>query len=444
MKKYYWLFIIIINSVMGMASQNPFPKKNIGFLTIGHKTEIIMAEFSPDSKLLLTSSYDCVVLWNIETLKPIKQWDGESNGVFNQEGTLVATTLNDGSIKIRDVKTRKEMRVIKGENIQITKLKFSPDSKLIVSLQEDNISRLYDISSGLPIDSFDAFNDWLEEMNNLAIFSESGEKVIARYNNVVFGSNNLVLIETQSNNPFCGFSLEDWNYWGYIIWNLTENKLIISGNRVLVSANGSWIYQENEANIIYNDEYLGDTIFNSLTNEVLYTFTNERLIGKADHDPNIIAVTTRTNFLNRYDTLKIIDLESKRVLHNLDKTREYEYNHAAFSHDDSLLVASNFDGQVKLYNLKTGEKIKSLDRSIKGINSLQFSPDKKWVMISTDSIQLWNTNKGKLHFTFPLESKQYTNVSFSPNGKWVITTEGKNSASLFDVKKGQFIHQFEN
>jgi len=409
----------------------------------GHSSEITSVEFSPDSKLLLTSSYDCVMLWNIETFKLIKQWNGESDGVFNHDGTLIATSLNDGSIIIREVDSINEIRIIKGFDVQVTKLKFSPDSKLIVSLQADDMAKLYDVITGLQLKLFDAFSDYIKKINERESYLMGGGHIGASFSNIIFGQKDQILIEVEVRNLLIdkGIEINEYkNYWDFSIWSLTENRLLKTGDRLVVSSNGNWIYQENEASIIFNDGYLGDTIFNSLTNKVIFTFTNERLIGKADHNPNIIAITTRTSFMNRYDTLKIIDLESKRVIQNIDKSQEYEYHHAAFSHDDSLLLASNIDGQIKLYNLHSGEMIRQFDGVTKGIIRILFSSDRQFAQIISDNIQIWKVNSGKLVFTLPLKADVYTNALLSPNGKWLVTTEGNNVAKIWDVQKGIVIH----
>jgi WD40 repeat protein len=420
----FMLFATILYAQSG--TENIKPVLNIA---TGHSSEITSVEFSPDSKLLITSSYDCVIMWDVETGKMIRQWNGQSCAAFNPEGNLIATAFEYGSAKIWDVRSGQMLHWLKATTSYVASCKFSPYSKFLVTISFDETAKLWDVQTGSQMLSFDAFASYVNGKNEKYVDPRTLESSSVR--KVIFSKNGKIFIEARERSPIDG----PGEYWSTSIWDMKENKLLKNVNKAIFSSDGQWFCDENEAEIIFNDGFLGDTVFNSYSRDVLYTFTNEKFLGCSNRNGNLIAITTRTNFFNRYDTLKIIDLSLRKVLRSLDRTKEYEYNSATFSPNDSLLLASNIDGQIKLFEVYSGKLIRCFDGINKGVKTILFNSDGQMALIKSDSIKIWNVNSGKLVFTLPRMTDSYTNALLSPNGKWIITTEGENNASLWNVQK---------
>jgi WD40 repeat protein len=428
------IFLLFVTVLLAQPSiENLKPELVI---PAGHSSDITSVEFSPDSKLVITSSYDCTLMWDVETGKIIRQLKGQSCATFNPEGNLISTASDDGSAKIWDVQTGKMLHWLKMTTSQVVSCKFSPYGKYLVTLSLDETAKLWNVQTGSLMASFDAFVSYVNGKNEKYVDPRSLESSSLR--EVIFSKNGKIFIEARERLPIDG----PGEYWSTSIWDMKENKLLKNVSKAIFGSDGQWFCDENESEIIFNDGFLGDTIFNSDSGEVQYTFTTEQLLGCSNRNSNLIAITTRTNFFNRYDTLKIIDLSLRKVLHLLDRTKEYEYNSATFSPNDSLVLASNIDGQIKLYDVHAGKMIRRFEGITRGVKNILFNSDGKWALVKSDSIKIWNVYSGKSVFTLPLKTDSYTYALLSPNGKWVITTEGKNNAKLWDVQKGMMIDSF--
>jgi len=73
---------------------------------------------------------------------------------INGEGTMAASSGRDHLVKLWDLKTRKELKTLKGHTAPVISVVFSNDSKTVVSAGNDNSARIWDVSTGELLQSF--------------------------------------------------------------------------------------------------------------------------------------------------------------------------------------------------------------------------------------------------------------------------------------------------
>ncbi len=117
----------------------------------GHRKRSKHVRFSPDSRKILTVSYDgSAGLWDVATGTRIALMQGhygEVNcGVFSSDGRYVATGGSDKFIRIWDGKDGALIRTIKGHSREVLSLDFSADGQRLLSVGLDLTMRVWDTS----------------------------------------------------------------------------------------------------------------------------------------------------------------------------------------------------------------------------------------------------------------------------------------------------------
>ncbi len=126
-------------------------QKNLTFK--GHKNHVSGAIFSPDGKLILSSSWDRTVrVWSLATRKVIltlDQHDGFVNGaVYSPDQSMILTAALDKKARLFNARTGKLIRVLKGHSDDLTSAAFSSNGQRIVTASGDQTARIWEVAGG--------------------------------------------------------------------------------------------------------------------------------------------------------------------------------------------------------------------------------------------------------------------------------------------------------
>ncbi len=118
----------------------------------GHEGSVLSVTFSPEGTRLLTASSDGTArLWDADSGKQVKVFgSGETpieSAVFSPDGKMLLTASDDGTARLWDAETGALVATFKHDG-KVYSARFSADGKRVVTASADKTVRIWDIPSG--------------------------------------------------------------------------------------------------------------------------------------------------------------------------------------------------------------------------------------------------------------------------------------------------------
>ncbi len=116
----------------------------------------------------------------------------------------------------------------------------------------------------------------------------------------------------------------------------------------------------------------------------------------------------------------------------------------AFSPDGKTVVSASNDKTLKLWEVATGQRIRTFSGHSGFVNAVAFSPDGKTVVSGSSdrTLKLWEVATGREIRTFSGHESWVLAVAFSPDGKTLLSGSDDKTLKLWDVKTGQTVRTF--
>ncbi len=113
----------------------------------------------------------------------------------------------------------------------------------------------------------------------------------------------------------------------------------------------------------------------------------------------------------------------------------------AFQDDGSLTATGGMDSFGRVWDLRTGQCIMFLEGHLKGIISIDWSPDGYHVFTGSldNSCKVWDIRKRNIEYTIPAHTNIVSNVVYEKahGGQYVLTSSYDNTAKLWAAKTWQ-------
>lgn len=403
MKMYSRILAVIITfaSINLIAQDN---NDNIYLKTnIGHTDAIQDVVLSSDNKYLITASEDkSLIIWDFETEKEIETIKGHENNIscvdINNDNSIIVSgegsadeTINYG-VKLWNVETGKEIQTIKPKAGRLRVVKFTDnENNLLIGGSKKLL--LYDIEAKSLIREYVGFNTNLKNIS----FSLDKKYVSAYDENKIY------------------------------LWDINERKpiQIIESNQseftsICLGAKGDYIVAGCEDNSI--------KVYNTINGEEESRYTKYRnaIFQLAMDEKNEIVVSSDKS--SKF--FKILEFDNGKEINTIDAHDGRVGKIKISSNNLFIITAGSWDRKVKVWNIKSGELIKTFS----GVEKNRFQ------RVYIDSLQYYALGSQRNNVFVNFMSKHKTNKKISGNqGEVACVTMNKDNSLIAFAAENYFM-----
>lgn len=440
--------------------------------TLEHKGRVVSANFSPDSKFVVTSSNNIACIYDITTGKMtinplVHDSCSVKSAIFSPDGKYIITRTNNDfeflsngmlgneTTYIWDAKTGAPIKS------HITSVDFSVDGKYAVTSKGREI-QIWDVSSSMPITKSIQHFSYVKS----AMFTPNGEYIIVKsrkrdlkkylpryihlndticvldaktgfpivapkidnspYNTTTFSKDGKYVVTSRTNlGLFDILKIMDFKT-GELITKISHDSRNIKS--AVFSSNGKFLIASSGRSVY---------IWNVLTGKQSYTLL--------DHNNDV-----KSTFLSTDDKQLITVTEDNTIylwefVNNQDNTGLFynndDFKYTVFSSKENISLRVSNKNDIYIWDLEKNIALIKLPRQKANLDYAVFSPNGEYVVtISSDNIaRVWNTETGKLVNEIIQHKSEINSTVFSPDGKTFATASNDSTVCIWRVSTGTII-----
>ncbi|HUI06909.1 MAG TPA: protein kinase [Verrucomicrobiae bacterium] len=408
---------------------------------------------SPDGKFALSGGGDGTVkLWEVASGRELRSFAGHRGAVlgvvFSPDGKL-ALSGGDDTMKLWDVANGRKLQDFAGRQGDVRSVAFSPDGKFALSGGDDGTVKLWDVASGRELRSFAGYQGSVLGV----AFSPDGKFALS-------GSDDSIkLWEVDSGRKLQGFTVRQRDVRSVAF--SPDGKFVLSGGvdgmvtlwevasgrelRRFTSHQGSILsvaFSTDGKSALSGDGDGTVTLWEVASGRELRSF--------ASHRGSVLAVTFSPNGKVALSggadgTVKLWEVASTRELRSF-ASHQGRVSSVALSPDGKVALSGGlYDGTVKLWDVASGRELRAVARHRRGVLCVAFSPDGKFALSGGlgGTVTLSDVASGQELRRFAGHRGGVLSVAFSPDGKSALSGSLFDGAvTLWDLASGRELRSF--
>jgi WD40 repeat protein len=424
----------------------------------GHEGPVNSAQFSPDGKQIVTASRDRTArVWDAATgqeLTVLRGHEGPVNSAqFSPDGKQIITASQDKTVRVWDTATRKELAVLQRPESSDYGAQFSPDGKSIVTegcdkfsadgICVDGTARVWDATTGKELVVLRGH----EGSINSARFSPDGKQIVtassdltARIWEAATGQELAVLrghvslVITAQYSPDGGLIVTASNDGTARIWNVTTGKEVAVLSRHFYPVNSAQFSADGKQVVTAGSDYTA-RVWDTSTGEelaVLRGHTGSVNSAQFSLDGTLVVTTSQDG------TVRVWDATVSKELAVLRGHEDRVYA-AQFAPDSKQIVTAGGDMTARVWDVATGLELAVLRGHESSVYGAHFSPDgKKIVTFSWDgTARIWDAATGLQLIVLRGQWGLVSSAQYSPDGRLIASVDVDGTAHVWDAATEQ-------
>ncbi len=435
--------------------------KSIFAETLG---SILSVAFSPDGRLLATADAEArIYLWQVADGKQLFACKGHTHRVrsvaFSPDGQILASSSDDQTVRLWDANTGQGLKTLHGHTRQVWSVAFSSEGQMLASASDDQTVRLWDINTGQCLKSLAGHTEWVRSVafspDDQLLASSSNDQTVKLWN-----------VNTgQCLKTLHGHTRQVWAVAfspdGQVVSSSSSDQTIrlwdVNTGECLRSLQG---HTGQVWSVAYAPQRSASETKAQRLAEGVSTGANTSIcVGVEAACTLDIACPTSSTSLQETDqtlasgsedkTVRLWDVFTGECLKTLQGHTRRAWS-VAFNPDGQILASGSEDKTVRLWDVFTGECLRTLQGESLRVLSVAFSPaghtvseaiPKGLIASSSDdqTVRLWNVNTGHCLKILHGHSGWVWSVAFNSDGRLLGSVGEDKTVKLWDISTGQCI-----
>lgn len=342
------------------------------------------------------------------------------SAVYNSDGTRIATASSDGTARVWDATTGKEILRVQGSTYSdsdpeagfVWYAALSPDGKLLATAGGDDIARIWDVRTGEQLLAFTGHHDdvyhieFSPDGSRLATVSPDGTAMVW---DALTGKVLLTLNQAEGARP----------YW--VTFSPGGSQIAVANT---ADPSGGWV-----------------SIWDAVTGEMLLTLPRQNAyFDSVSFSPDGTHIVTTSED----GAVRIWDVNNGQTLLTL-YGQTADVANVAYSPDGTRIATAIGNNQVKVWDSATGRELLTLAGHSSAVLTVGFSPDGAHIVTASrdGTARIWNISPSRELLTLvngpAIASPIGASLAYSPDGTRLAVAYSDPIAKVWDMTTGKLL-----